>query len=355
MSTEYILTSDGELYHWLGKGKAAKEHKYIKREWKNGRWQYWCDQAQLKSDINAGINNAVDKTATRIAAETNKAAGSLNDIVNKGKDLLSKFYDDPDNIYNVTHKSYAEKLEKVKETQEWKDIVARGDKEYVQKNKDGTVTYKIDDYIVNKKHPAIDAINDIIAGREVTVNEVTKDTVVAGLKDYATTAIEIGMMAVGLSARGLSNKFKFSQGSYDETIKDVAKTVEDGYNYVNDTYETASNMSKEDLAALVTTSAAKSLSDNKTASNSNTATRVYPDVDSDDITNLASILSTSVETARNIDEGNVVEAAKVIMESDVLKNQMGTNEYYRQAESALSNLSEEEIMLINILIQEMRK
>lgn len=38
---DYLIGSDGELYHaWLGKGAKADEHKYIKREWKNGRWQY---------------------------------------------------------------------------------------------------------------------------------------------------------------------------------------------------------------------------------------------------------------------------------------------------------------------------
>ena len=41
METRYILTSDGELYHASTKnGEERANHKYISREWKNGRWVY---------------------------------------------------------------------------------------------------------------------------------------------------------------------------------------------------------------------------------------------------------------------------------------------------------------------------
>ena len=38
---DYVITSNGELYHWsLGKAKPRDDHKYIKREQKNGKWVY---------------------------------------------------------------------------------------------------------------------------------------------------------------------------------------------------------------------------------------------------------------------------------------------------------------------------
>lgn len=51
MSNNYILISNGAfisegeyLCHWgLKKGEEKEDHKYTKREWKNGRWVYWYD------------------------------------------------------------------------------------------------------------------------------------------------------------------------------------------------------------------------------------------------------------------------------------------------------------------------
>lgn len=38
---DYYLGTNGELYHWgLNKGKPREDHKYIKREWKKGKWVY---------------------------------------------------------------------------------------------------------------------------------------------------------------------------------------------------------------------------------------------------------------------------------------------------------------------------
>lgn len=42
-----VVYSD-ELCHWA-KGSARKNHKYLKREWKNGRWRYWYSTDYDKS------------------------------------------------------------------------------------------------------------------------------------------------------------------------------------------------------------------------------------------------------------------------------------------------------------------
>lgn len=42
-----VVYSD-ELCHWA-KGSTTKNHKYIKREWKNGRWRYYYSKTPDKS------------------------------------------------------------------------------------------------------------------------------------------------------------------------------------------------------------------------------------------------------------------------------------------------------------------
>ena len=68
MPNNYILTSDGSfisedeyLQHWgLKKGEAKEDHKYIKREWKNGRWQYYYETTgKANVTIGAGSPSAV--------------------------------------------------------------------------------------------------------------------------------------------------------------------------------------------------------------------------------------------------------------------------------------------------------
>lgn len=54
-----LYHSDDELYHaWLSKGKQAEKHKYIKREWKNGKWQYYYND-----DTSTKSNNTTNKVS----------------------------------------------------------------------------------------------------------------------------------------------------------------------------------------------------------------------------------------------------------------------------------------------------
>lgn len=325
----YVDLDEGELMHW----------KYIKREkLSNGRWRYYYDKDALKSDVKNATDKAVDSAITR----ANRASGWLNNIVDKAKEALGNWYNNPDNMYDVSRNNYAKKVEEIKQTDEWKSIVANADKEYVKKNKDGTTTYLIDDYIVDKKHPVLDAISDIASGRDVTLNEISRDTVVAGLKDYASTAIELGLLAANMMTNGLVKKFKYSQGSYDDDIATLTETAKLGENYVNSLINSAAETNRVVSEGDWVTEA------------SNVASKYGSSISKSDVEALASILSTASDTARSVNEGNVIQAAQHIMESDMLKQAVGSNEYYKQAESVLGNLTEEEIMLVNLLIQQMR-
>lgn len=310
----YIDLDEGELMHW----------KYIKREkLPNGKWRYFYDKDELKKDTKNfldGVKNKAksmfDKRTDKALDTANKVAGNADKLVTKAKDVLGKWYDDSGNIYDVTRASYTKKLDEIKETKEWKDIVSKQDSEYIKKNADGTTTYLIDDYLVDKKHPVLDAIGDIAAGRPVSTHEITKESFVAGLKDHARTGIELGMLGVNFLANGLTNKFKFSQGSYDEDIEALASTVNTGAKYL------------------------ESVSEN-------------PKVAAESVEQLAGMAAKANNVKKTIKDGDIVEAAVVLMESDIVKQQFGSNDYYKQAEKALSNLSDEEIMLINLLLQQM--
>lgn len=315
------MSNSDYLIHW----------KYVKREKVNGKWRYWYDD--VKSKTEATIAGTKQKIATKTAevAEkstnaalktANKAAGGLDAVVDKARDTLNKLYDDANNIYNITPLSYDKKIAKVKETQEWKDIVARSDPEYIKKNADGTTTQLIDKYVVDKRHPVLDAIGDIAAGRNVDVNEITKESTIAGIKDHVSGVISTGIIAAGAVSTLLTEKFKLQQGSYNDDIANLMETVDRGAEYVNSMMDSAKTVSEEDVRKLVEASAA--------------ATQ-----------------AAKVQKAFN--EDDVVTAAKLVMESDTVKNVYGDSNYYKQAEQTLSNLSPEEIAAINLLLKEMRK
>ena len=92
---EYFLTSNGsfidsnELYHWgIQKGQERPNHKYIEREWKNGRWVYTYSQpvalsgasAKSTSEKTVGQNYSVSNKSTDKSASKPK---NLKQYVNK--------------------------------------------------------------------------------------------------------------------------------------------------------------------------------------------------------------------------------------------------------------------------------
>ena len=442
-----LTHADDELYHWLKKGEEADNHKYTKREWKNGKWVYYYDndtskkssnaqnktanntskkvdvvteaspKASIKSSFQNIVNNVkksiedaakkVENDSKKVADDAfgavvsgfNNATSKLDKLVSSAKEAIGKFYDDPDNIYNVTRYSYAEKLEAVKETAEWKEIVAEGNSEYAKRDKNGNIKYDVDEYLVDKKHPILDAVGDIVAGRPITTHEITKDSFVAGLKDYATTAIEVGMLALTCTANGLSRKFKYSQGSYDDDIEQAMDTVTKGAEYINDTYDIASTYvetagqvasssgSSPDEVIKLATKVVSNMANNVDEETlkkvtTNTIASMYPNLDeksidalvngvvsgiavageiaseaakNDNVKALVDMAQAGAKASVEINEGRVVAAAQTLLESEALKEQIGQDEYWEQAEHILANMSEEEIQLLNLMVAKMRE
>lgn len=305
--------------------------KYLKREKVNGKWKYTYDSNAAKNNSKEKLNKATDN----VLAKTNSAAKGLNKLVDNAKQAINKFYDDPNNMYDLNSSSYADKMTKIKETKEWKDIVARSDPEYVKNNADGTTTYMIDEYAVKKKHPLLDIASDIVSGRKVDINDITRESAVAGLKDYAIGTLRTGMLGVGVVSKVLTEKFKLQQGTYDDKIADLTGTVNEGYKYVDATMSTA----KTGIDRI------------------STATNTVPDVSAEDIAKLTAAISAgkiAAEATRSIDEGNVVKAAQLIMESDYVRSTVGNNEYYQMAESVLTNITDEEAAALALLLRELR-
>ena len=129
----------------------------------------------------------------------------------------------------------------MQKTAEWQKIVKEENPEYVKKNADGSKEYLIDDYLVKKKHPTLDVIDDLGNGREISVNQIDADALAAGAKDYVDTAVQM----LGLISYGLKTKFKLSQGSYKEELKAASETIENGAKYCNDIYEESKTTYKE--------------------------------------------------------------------------------------------------------------
>lgn len=102
MPNSYILTSDGgfvkrdELYHAVWKGTQKKDHKYINRYWKNGRWnyEYYNPDAEKKQQVyRDSLNSAAKSSARMLNAEgdmrrlkyTSADPTNANDLINNTK------------------------------------------------------------------------------------------------------------------------------------------------------------------------------------------------------------------------------------------------------------------------------
>ena len=259
---------DNFLMHW----------KYIKREKVGDKWQYTYKD-DLKTATNAAtakIKNVPKAASAKIAANTEKVKNSItamigqqktkveeavkaapkkaadaadkvvqkstkvaNDVGNKVMKNVNDYYEK--NIYETGSHNIDAKKKEIEKTAEWQKIVKEENPEYVKKNADGSKEYLIDDYLVKKKHPTLDVIDDLGNGREISVNQIDADALAAGAKDYVDTAVQM----LGLVSYGLKTKFKLSQGSYKEELKAASETIENGAKYCNDIYEESKTTYKD--------------------------------------------------------------------------------------------------------------
>ena len=272
------------------------------------------------SEKKESIDKALDKLGVTVATEAPKFA---NKAVDKTKEVINKLYDDKSNVFDINRYNYNDKIKKVAETDEWKAIVARQDPEYVRKNADGTTSYLIDDYVAKKKMPVIDVLDDIISERPITVNKIEKDAIVAGIKAKFFGTLSIGMIGVGVVTKALLAKSKFQQGSYDDEIKRTVDNVSAGKEYVERSFSIANGtkVTDEDIK--------------------NVVGLVQKSADS---------MSKAKNANSNINEGKVIEAAQILLNSSAIPDSVKSNEAYTKAESVLSGLSEEEMAMLNLLI-----
>ena len=259
---------DNFLMHW----------KYIKREKVGDKWKYTYKD-DLKTATNAAtakVKNVPKAASAKIVANTEKVKNSItsmigqqktnakeaikaapkkaanaadkvvqkstkvaNDVGKKVMKNVNDYYEK--NIYETGSHDIDAKKKEIEKTAEWQKIVKEENPEYVKKNADGSKEYLIDDYLVKKKHPTLDVIDDLGNGREISVNQIDADALAAGAKDYVDTAVQM----LGLISYGLKTKFKLSQGSYKEELKAASETIENGAKYCNDIYEESKTAYKE--------------------------------------------------------------------------------------------------------------
>lgn len=316
--------SNEELQAHLNNSKKVKLKDVVNDKINDGKTAISNMMKNAVAEVKDAVRKTVDKTVDKSLEVANKVPEKIDKVVEKTTEVANKLYDDKDNIYDVNRQNYDKKIEKVRASKEWQDIVARKDPEYIKKNADGSETQLIDDYLAKKKNPVLDVVDDIISGRSVSVNKIEKDAVVAGLKEQAFSTVTMGMIALGVGSKLLIEKSKLRQGSYNDEIDSLYENISSGQEYVKKYTSGEEKVSKDDVEKLM-----KMMENSKKVKD-------------------------ATELAKSVKEENVVNAAKIIMESEQMPDQIRSNEYYKMANDTLSNLSEEEIVMLNILLNSIR-
>lgn len=66
-----IVSTDELSHSWLTKGIQKEDHKYVKREWKNGRWVYYYED-DLTNQKGSNYRTKEQREAEKAAAERQK-------------------------------------------------------------------------------------------------------------------------------------------------------------------------------------------------------------------------------------------------------------------------------------------
>jgi uncharacterized protein YqfB (UPF0267 family) len=270
------------------------------------------EEAKKKTSVK--IEKSVEKSVDKATEKATKAANKTVDNITK---IVNDIYDDEDNMYDVKSQNYDKKIKQIANSKEWQAIVRSKDPEYVRKNKEtGQTEYLIDDYLAKKKMPLLDIIDDISNCRPITVNKIEKDALMAGLKQQLFGKATLGMMAVGAAGKFFLEKSKLTQGSYDDEVDNAKQMIEDGAKEVN-----------------------------RMLNNGSSASANMTDIAANLIANSGKVADT-LDSAGTINEDDVMEAAKILMQTSGATD----TKTYAKAEAVLSNLTEEEIVMLNLLL-----
>lgn len=322
-----------------GTVKKVKNFKYVKKEKINGKWRYFYDVETAVSDGKKKISSIFEKIGNKaINIANDKIEPVSNTVVEKGKKLVKTLYDNKTNMYDITSKNYNAKKKQISQLPEWKAIVARKDPEYVKKNDDGTTTYLIDDYIAKKKHPVLDVVDDVTSGRKVKINKITKNSVAAGLKDYVRSTVSLAATVASLGSKFLIEKFKTSQGSYDEDIKQVTTATNNGAKYIQQLLQAASSkVNKQEITNLTAKISEQDIADlMSTVSKRDIASKVNKQ-------EIARLASTMVSSTTNATTSSSMNSDKITTAVEKMMKSASDDSHVESVKKALVGLSEEEI------------
>ena len=227
-----------EIYHgWLKRGAKASDHKYYQRiedgVTKAGtpRYRYFYTKAEY---------DAYKMGSAQPQKQENGIKAKFDNAVNDVKKALSK----KDNQYYVTKRNYEKKKEQIQETDEWKQITQDKNSEYRKKDKEGKVYYDYDQYLVDKKHPILDALSDSGHGRKIEIRKQSAETFVAGVRDYVKMAKDAVQAVAGISVGLLNFKIKNQQGSYEDEKKEFKEKASKVKDALETTTEVVNTLSK---------------------------------------------------------------------------------------------------------------
>lgn len=180
---------------------------------------------EIADDVKKAVSGTAKGAADKVTGTAKAVGKSVDDTGKKvkgGIDSVKRAFSD-ENQYVVKKKTYKKKKEEIQNTQEWKDIVNNREKEYRRKDSKGNEYYDFDQYLVDKKHPILDALTDFGMGRKISIRKQSPETLVAGVKDYIKMAEDTVQTIAGLSIGLLTAKIKNQQGSYEEQKKKLKK------------------------------------------------------------------------------------------------------------------------------------
>lgn len=204
------LQYKNELRHFSLFGN--KKTKYIAKvpTSKRGEYRYFYDKGEYQAYLDA--KKAGDKRNI-----FQKAKDGLMDIVSAPKRALD--FVKGEGVYDTHSGNYDRKKAEIMKTKEWRDIVKRKDPEYTRYNqKTGKLEYDFDKYLMNKKHPMMDALYDLDAGRKISLLDQNAETFLAGAKDYIRMGIKSAQFMLQVGVGFLTYRLKKTQGTSNEDI-----------------------------------------------------------------------------------------------------------------------------------------
>ena len=185
--------------------------KYVKREWKNGKWRYWYE------DTKKDVSNFVDKNITGKTAKTNARMNT------KQAERASSNFKNALNQYNSTNQ----------------DIV----KNYTD-NRYRLTEANISKTKVAKNLPGhIDKANEKVARAEASVKGSAKKAREMNDATTGKSAASYALEAKKYSDEAAKNKASYDKsvaGKAEKTAKQVKKAANDVAEWASDTYDNVS-------------------------------------------------------------------------------------------------------------------